>query len=219
MRADHVVITAVPDIANLRNAKNLIDQIKPRAPTIAAFARAQPGRPRTSVPKSRSRFRRGRRLDPRIVIDFDAQLFGTAANNGQMIEEVSSKSKAAEAFRKLAALLTDRSEQNAERPSSLWSMLARLSVRSRAGSAERPRLQRLVSASAPSVHLAIAGSARVARHRPRPCRHRHNGQDRRRRCGTGWRRTWRRHWRTRRIGTARRCRNAPVCPSRWQRSA
>jgi len=65
-------------------------------------------------------------LAPGIVIDFDAQLFGTAANNGQMIEEVSSRSKAAEAFRKLAALLTDRSERNAERPSSLWSMLARL---------------------------------------------------------------------------------------------
>ena len=36
-------------------------------------------------------------LEPKVIIDFDAQLFGTAANNGQMIEEVSDKSKAAEA--------------------------------------------------------------------------------------------------------------------------
>ena len=38
-------------------------------------------------------------LEPKVVIDFDAQLFGTAANNGQMIEEMSDKSKAADAFR------------------------------------------------------------------------------------------------------------------------
>ncbi len=45
------------------------------------------------------------------------QLFGTAANNGQMIEEVSDKSKAADAFRNLANILTDRSEQKSERQS------------------------------------------------------------------------------------------------------
>jgi hypothetical protein len=39
---------------------------------------------------------------------------------------VSSKSKAADAFRKLAGLLTDRSEQSTERQSALWSMLSRL---------------------------------------------------------------------------------------------
>ncbi len=54
------------------------------------------------------------------------QLFGTAANNGQMIQEVSYKSKAAEAFRSLANLLTDRSEQKSERKSILFPILARL---------------------------------------------------------------------------------------------
>jgi pilus assembly protein CpaE len=65
-------------------------------------------------------------LDPKIVIDFDAQLFGTAANNGQMIEEVSDKSKAAEGFRRLANVLTDRSVQKSERRSILAPILARL---------------------------------------------------------------------------------------------
>ena len=65
-------------------------------------------------------------LEPKVVIDFDAQLFGTAANNGQMIEEVSDKSKPADAFRALANLLTDRSEQKAERPSLLGPLLDRL---------------------------------------------------------------------------------------------
>jgi pilus assembly protein CpaE len=61
-----------------------------------------------------------------VVIDFDAALFGTAANNGQMIEEVSEKSKAADAFRNLANFLADRSEQKSERQSMLTPILARL---------------------------------------------------------------------------------------------
>jgi pilus assembly protein CpaE len=65
-------------------------------------------------------------LEPKVIIDFDAQLFGTAANNGQMIEEVSDKSKAAEAFRTLGNLLTNRSEQKNERQSVLAPILARL---------------------------------------------------------------------------------------------
>jgi hypothetical protein len=70
-----------------------------------------PKRPEISVKD----FGRAIELEPTVVIDFDAQLFGTAANNGQMVEEVSDTSKAAEAFRSLADFLTDRSEQKSER--------------------------------------------------------------------------------------------------------
>jgi pilus assembly protein CpaE len=63
-------------------------------------------------------------LEPKVVIDFDTQLFGKAANNGQMIEEISDKSKAANAFRNLSNILTDRSEQKSERPSMLAPILA-----------------------------------------------------------------------------------------------
>ena len=65
-------------------------------------------------------------LEPKAVIDFDAQLFGTAANNGQMVEEISDKSKAAEQFRHLAHLLTDRAEQKSEQSSLLAPILGRL---------------------------------------------------------------------------------------------
>ena len=54
-------------------------------------------------------------LEPRRSSSIRRSLFGTAANNGQMIEEVSDKSKAADAFRSLAGLLTDRAEQKSER--------------------------------------------------------------------------------------------------------
>ena len=44
------------------------------------------------------------------MIPFDPQIFGTAANNGQMIAEVAANHKAAEIFRQLAQVLTGRAE-------------------------------------------------------------------------------------------------------------
>ncbi len=127
LRADHVVITAAPDLANLRNAKNLVDQLKStrpndRPPILVLNQVGVPKRPEIPVKD----FGQALDLEPKVIIDFDAALFGTAANNGQMIEEVSDKSKAAEAFRSLANLLTDRSEQKSERQSLLGPILARL---------------------------------------------------------------------------------------------
>ncbi len=127
LRADHVVITATPDLANLRNAKNLVDQLKAtrpndRAPLLVLNQVGVPKRPEIPVKD----FGHAIDLESKVTIDFDAHLFGTAANNGQMIEEVSDKSKAAEAFRSLANLLTDRTEQKSERTSLLAPILSRL---------------------------------------------------------------------------------------------
>jgi pilus assembly protein CpaE len=127
LSADHVVITAVPDLANLRNTKNLVDQLKgsrpnDQPPLLVLNQIGVPKRPEISVKD----FGNAIELEPKIIIDFDAQLFGTAANNGQMIEEVSDRSKAAEGFRSLANLLTDRSDRKGERQSILAPILARL---------------------------------------------------------------------------------------------
>jgi pilus assembly protein CpaE len=127
LKADHVVITAVPDLASLRNTKNLVDQMKAsrpndRRPLLVLNQVGLPKRPEISVKD----FSQAIELEPKVVIDFDAQLFGTAANNGQMIEEVSDKSKAAEAFRTLANLLTDRAEQKSESTSLLGPLLDKL---------------------------------------------------------------------------------------------
>ena len=48
--------------------------------------------------------------EPVAIIPFEPQLFGTAANNGQMIAEVAGNHKIAETFRQLAQLLTGRAE-------------------------------------------------------------------------------------------------------------
>jgi len=63
-------------------------------------------RPEISV----SDFAKSVELTPSAVIPFDAKLFGTAANNGQMIAEVESSNKIAEAFDELARLVTGKSE-------------------------------------------------------------------------------------------------------------
>jgi pilus assembly protein CpaE len=48
--------------------------------------------------------------EPQATIPFEPQLFGTAANNGQMISEIASGHRLAEIFRSLAQSLTGRSE-------------------------------------------------------------------------------------------------------------
>lgn len=129
LRADHVVMTAMPDLASLRNTKNLADQLKAarpndRPPMLVLNQVGVPKRPEIPVKD----FGQAIELEPRVVVEFDAQLFGTAANNGQMIEEVSAKSKAADAFRGLAGLLTDRIEHKSEATSLLSPLIERLKL-------------------------------------------------------------------------------------------
>ena len=133
LQADEIVITAVPDLANLRNAKNLVDLLKTnrkndRQPHLVMNFMAMPKRPEISLKE----FGEALGLAPRVAIDFDGEIFGTAANNGQMVEELSAKSKAAENFRSLAYALTNRAEPKVEQKSMLAPLLARFN-RKKAG--------------------------------------------------------------------------------------
>jgi pilus assembly protein CpaE len=125
--ADEVVITAVPDLANLRNARNLVDQLKltrpsSKAPLLVLNQVGMPKRPEIAVKD----FADALELELSAAIGFDPQLFGMATNNGQTIEEVAPKSKAATQFRDLAALLTDGSAGDHEDVSLLALILNRL---------------------------------------------------------------------------------------------
>ena len=53
-------------------------------------------------------------------------MFGTAANNGQMIAELSPGHRAAETFRLMAHLLTGRSDEKKSRPSLLPPFIGKL---------------------------------------------------------------------------------------------
>jgi len=49
-------------------------------------------------------------LEPIAVIPFDPLLFGTAANNGQMIAEASAKTNVSDTFADVAQIITGRKE-------------------------------------------------------------------------------------------------------------
>jgi len=119
LQADEIVITAVPDLANLRNAKNLIDLLKQNRtndvpPRLVMNMVKTPKRPEISVKE----FSVALDLEPVQVIEFDCETFGLAANNGQMIEEFSGKARAAQQFRELALNLAHRKEQKEDKKKS-----------------------------------------------------------------------------------------------------
>lgn len=116
--ADEIVITAVPDLANLRNAKGLINFLKQARPNDPApkLVLNQVGMPKRPEIKPQA-FMDAIQLAPGLLIPFDANLFGTAANNGQMVGQVSARAAAAKAFDKLAETLAGRHPAKSNRTS------------------------------------------------------------------------------------------------------
>jgi pilus assembly protein CpaE len=109
--ADEIIIVATPDLASLRNAKNLIDSCKAvrqndAAPRLVLNMTGVPKRPEIKPQDF------AKNLDSELVatIPFEPAVFGTAANNGQMIAETAATSKPAETFLALAQLATGRGE-------------------------------------------------------------------------------------------------------------
>ncbi len=109
LHADEVLITATPDLASLRNAKNIMDLLRSsrpndHAPRIIINQVGVAKRPEIPV----AEFAKALGTEPTAVIPYDPQAFGTAASNGQMLAEVAPKSKVAEAIDALARLLAGR---------------------------------------------------------------------------------------------------------------
>ncbi len=111
LSADEIVLTAEPDLANLRNAKNMVDLLR-QARTNDAPVRlvinksGLAKRPEIKIDD----FAAALDLKPTAIIPFDPQLFGTAANNGQMIAETDPKSPIADMFVQVARVTTGRTE-------------------------------------------------------------------------------------------------------------
>jgi pilus assembly protein CpaE len=128
--ADEIAIVAAPELASLRNAKNLFEllrQSRPndRKPKVILNQVGVPKRPEISA----AEFAEALGTELATVLPFDAQLFGTAANNGQMIAEVQPVGKITEAFGELAAAMTGRSEPKRAKANLLEPILARLARR------------------------------------------------------------------------------------------
>ena len=125
---DKLVITATPDLASLRNTKNLVDTLKElrpndEKPLLVINQCNVPKRPEISV----ADFTGPLDLEPTIVIPFEPAVFGLAANNGQMIAEADPKHEIGNSFDLLAQALTGRREiQPEQQKPSMGSLLSRL---------------------------------------------------------------------------------------------
>ncbi len=132
INADEIAIVASPDLANLRNTKNILDMLR--------AARAHDGHPKlilngVGVPKrpeiSVADFAKAVDLVPAGVLAFEPKLFGTAANNGQMIAEVEPAGKAADTIRDLACKITHRNEPRKAKRNLLEPLMVRFARRPR----------------------------------------------------------------------------------------
>jgi pilus assembly protein CpaE len=129
--ADDILVVAGPDLANLRNAKNLLDLLRAARPNDRrpAYCLNQVGVPKRPEIKATD-FAKALDDEPVAIIPFDPQTFGTAANNGQMIAELSSSHRSAESFRQLARLLTGRTETKKNKSGLLSPLIEKLMKRS-----------------------------------------------------------------------------------------
>jgi pilus assembly protein CpaE len=125
--ADDILIVASPDLANLRNTKNIYDLLKAsrpndRPPLYCLNQVGVPKRPEINA----AEFAKAIESEPIASIPFDPQMFGSAANNGQMIAEISASHRATEMFLHIAQRLTGRSETKKSKASFLPPLIQKL---------------------------------------------------------------------------------------------
>ena len=126
--ADEVVVVAAPDLANLRNAKNLCDNLRiarphDHPPRLVINGVGLPRRPEISA----ADFAKTVEIEPSLTIPHDAKLFGAAGNNGQMILEIEPGNKIGESFVELARMLNGRGEIRKAKKGLFDPILSRLS--------------------------------------------------------------------------------------------
>src|ERR1700742_4557680 len=124
--ADDILIVASPDLANLRNTKNIVDLLKAsrpndRPPLYCLNQVGVPKRPEISA----AEFAKAIESQPIVSIPFDPQMFGSAANNGQMIAEISAGHRTTEMFLQIAQRLTGRSESKKQRGGLLGPLISK----------------------------------------------------------------------------------------------
>ncbi len=118
LAADHLILVCEPDLAGLRNAKNMFDLLKSQRkndapPKVVINKVGVPKRPEIPIKD----FAQALGCDPSLVLPFDPQIFGTASNNGQMISDVAPQSKCAEGIDFLALALAGRTPETKQKTS------------------------------------------------------------------------------------------------------
>ncbi len=128
--SDDILLVATPDLASLRNAKNIIDlcrqlRTNDREPKLMLNMVGMPKRPEIAA----AEFAKSLSIEMASILAFDPQLFGTASNNGQMIAEVQPGGPVAQQFVDLASTLVGRVAARKPKRSLLEPLLAKIKGR------------------------------------------------------------------------------------------
>jgi pilus assembly protein CpaE len=118
LAADEVVISAMPDLANLRNARNLLEQLRRARPNDAPprLVLSQVGVPKRAEIEP-ARFAAALQVEPVACIPFDPASTSTAANRGKMIADVTSgRSSISKAIMTIAQAISGRTAVGGRRP-------------------------------------------------------------------------------------------------------
>src|SRR4029078_1556022 len=131
--ADDILIVAAPDLANLRNTKNIFDLLKASRPNdrIPLYCLHQVGVPKRPEINF-NEFAKAIESEPIAAIPFDPQMFGSAANNGQIIAEIAPNHRTTEMFLQIAQRLTGRGETKKPRGSFLSPLIDKLRAKKQA---------------------------------------------------------------------------------------
>ena len=137
--ADDILIVAEPDLANMRNTKNMMMMLKAARPNDRPplYCLNQVGMSRRPEIGPRA-FAKTVESQPIASIPFDSRLFGTAANNGQMIAELSTTHRTTRMFREIAQRLTGRVETRRPRGSFLAPIMKKITGRTNSRIASSP---------------------------------------------------------------------------------
>ena len=128
--ADDILIVAEPDLANLRNTKNMLNMLKTarpndRPPMYCLNQVGMPKRPEIDVRE----FAKAVETPPIAAIPFDSRMFGTAANNGQMIAEIAAGHRTTKMLLQIAQRLAGRGETKKPKRSLLSPIIKKLRAR------------------------------------------------------------------------------------------
>jgi pilus assembly protein CpaE len=125
--ADDVIIVASPELANLRNTKNILDTLRKmrpndRQPLLVLNQVGIAKRPEIAT----ADFCSPLGIEPIAVIPFDAQFFGNATNNGRMLAETDANHAIVKIINEMAHIVTGRQEIKTKAKPGLQSILAKL---------------------------------------------------------------------------------------------
>jgi pilus assembly protein CpaE len=125
--ADDILIVAEPDLANMRNTKNMMSLLKASRPNDRPplYCLNQVGmhkRPEIEL----KAFAKTIESQPIATIPFDSKMFGMAANNGQMIAEIAASHRTTKTFLQIARRLTGRPEPKKTRGAFLQPIIRKL---------------------------------------------------------------------------------------------